>query len=203
MDIYLWTLLLGAVGLASMAIVGISSGHAGGSGGHAHSGGSHAGHAHAHTYSSSHGGSTREMASRSLWTITSPRFLFSVALGSGATGLLLRPIIGGPTLVAVALAGGIVFERALVTPLWNFLMRFASKPAQTLESAVTDEATVVTTFDRNGQGIVSFEVDGQVVQILATLRSADRELPARVRAGQRVRIDDVDVTKNSCTVSLL
>ena len=82
-------------------------------------------------------------------------------------------------------------------------MRFASTPASTLESAVTDEATAVTSFDQNGQGIVSLEVDGQVVQILATLHADDRLLPTRVRAGQRVRIEDVNVAKNSCTVSLI
>ena len=49
-------------------------------------------------------------------------------------------------------------------------MRFASTPASMLESAVTDEATAVTSFDANGQGIVSVEVDGQIVQILATLQ---------------------------------
>jgi hypothetical protein len=100
--------------------------------------------------------------------------------------------------------GGLLFERVLVRPLWNFAMRFASKPAVTLESAVTDEATAVTSFDANGQGIVSIEVDGQVVQILATLQRDDRALGgARVRAGQRVRIEDVDATKNCCTVSLI
>jgi hypothetical protein len=88
--------------------------------------------------------------------------------------------------------------------LWNVSMRFASEPALTLESAVTDEATAVTSFDANGQGIVSLEVDGQVVQILATLRSNDRILPGpRIRAGQRVRIEDVNPDKNCCTVSLL
>ena len=79
-----------------------------------------------------------------------------------------------------------------------------SAPALTLESAVSDEATAVTSFDANGQGIVSLEVDGQVVQILATLRPDDRALgTGRVRAGQRVRIDDVDAAKNRCTVSII
>jgi len=83
-------------------------------------------------------------------------------------------------------------------------MRFASAPAVTLESSVTDEATAVTSFDANGQGIISLEVDGQVVQILATLRADDRALgAARVRAGQRVRIDEVDAAQNRCTVSLI
>ncbi|MGH9888488.1 MAG: hypothetical protein ACREBE_23345, partial [bacterium] len=73
----------------------------------------------------------------------------------------------------------------------------------TLESAIADEATAVTAFDANGQGIVSLEVDGQVVQILATLQPDDRLLGTRVRAGQRVRIQDVNAAKNCCTVTLL
>jgi hypothetical protein len=129
--------------------------------------------------------------------------LFSFALGFGAAGLIARPLLGGLLLAATAVAGAVLFERALVSPLWNFLMRFASNPAQTLESAVTDEATAVTTFDPNGCGIVSLEVDGQIQQILATLSAEDRRLGVRVHAGQRVRIDDVDAERNRCTVSLL
>ncbi|HEY7395719.1 MAG TPA: hypothetical protein VH559_12785 [Gemmatimonadaceae bacterium] len=135
----------------------------------------------------------------------SPRYLFSLALGFGATGELLRPLplLGGPALAVAAILGAIAFERLLVTPLWNFAMRFASTPATTLEGAITDEATAVTAFDANGQGIVSVELDGQVVQILATLQPNDRLLGTRVRAGQRVRIEDVDPAKNCCTVSVL
>jgi len=133
----------------------------------------------------------------------SPRFLFSMALGFGTTGLLLRPLLSGPLLVLGSVLGAIVFERLLVTPLWNLTMRFASTPATTLESAISEEATAVTSFDANGQGIVSVEVDGQVVQILATLQPNDRLLGTRIRAGQRVRIEEVDAAKNCCTVSAL
>jgi hypothetical protein len=133
----------------------------------------------------------------------SPRVLFSLFLGFGTAGQLLHPVLGGPTLILVALLGAVAFERFIVSPLWNFSMRFASTPASTLESAVSDEATAVTAFDANGQGIVSLEVDGQVVQILATLQPNDRLLGTRIRAGQRVRIEDVDATKNCCTVSTL
>jgi hypothetical protein len=205
MDLYVWSLLLGAVGLGAMAFVGVGGGHAGGAHGHVpgHGGDSHAGHgqSEAHTHgadSPAHG-----PVARSLLSITSPRYLFSLALGFGTSGELLRPVLGGPLLVVAAIAGAVVFERAIVSPLWNFVMRFASKPATTLESAITDEATAVTSFDQNGQGIVSLEVDGQVVQILATLRADDRVLPTRVRVGQRVRIEDVNVETNSCTVSLI
>jgi hypothetical protein len=133
----------------------------------------------------------------------SPRFLFSFFLGFGTSGELLRSFLSGPLLILASILGAIVFERLIVSPLWNFTMRFASTPANTLESAIADEATAVTSFDANGQGIVSLEVDGQVVQILATLQPNDRLLGTRVRAGQRVRIEDVDAAKNSCTVSIL
>ena len=211
MDLYIWSLLLGAVGLGTMAFVGLSSGsHSAGSHahGHGHGEGHHAGdghaHAHAHGPAHTHDASVKEIATQSFWTITSPRFLFSLALGFGTAGELLKPVLGGPLLLAGAIVGAVVFERALMSPLWNFLIRFASTPATTLESAITDEATAVTSFDQNGQGIVSLEVDGQIVQILATLRADDRLLATtRVRAGQRVRIDEVDVARNSCTVSLI
>jgi hypothetical protein len=133
----------------------------------------------------------------------SPRFLFSFALGFGAAGQLFKSVLAGPALLAAAIAGALLFERVLVSPLWNFTMRFASEPATTLESAITDEATAVTAFDANGQGIVSLEVDGQVQQILATLKASDRLPGTRVRAGQRLRIEDVDAERHRCTVTLL
>lgn len=133
----------------------------------------------------------------------SPRVLFSFAVGFGAAGELASPVLGGPFRLAAAILGGIVFERFIVTPLWNAMMRFASNPAVTLESAITDEATAVTAFDANGQGIVSVEVDGQIVQVLATLQPSDLQGGLRVRAGQRVRIEDVNAAAGRCTVSLL
>jgi hypothetical protein len=209
MDLYSSSLLLGAAGLGVMALGGL--GHRGhtGSAARGHGNANAAGHAHGvrhpgHVPGAAHASTARDAMSNTLWTITSPRFLFSLLLGFGTAGELLRPVLGGPLLIAAAVAGGVLFERVLVSPLWNFAMRFASAPATTLESSVSDEATAVTSFDANGQGIVSLEVDGQVVQILATLRADDRALgPARVRAGQRVRIDDVDAEQNRCTVSLI
>jgi len=217
MDLYISSLLLGATGLGAMALSGLGNrGHSGSHGGHgghaiggrAHGVHIHAGHGHA-AANVAHGHHVaahlmQNAASRTFWSLTSPRFLFSFALGFGVAGQVFRPILGGPVLAAAAIGGAVLFERLLVSPLWNFAMRFASEPARTLESAVTDEATAVTAFDANGQGIVSIEVDGQVQQILATLSANDRLLPgARVRAGQRLRIEDVDAERNRCTVTLL
>jgi hypothetical protein len=216
-------------GLGSHGHAGGSHGHGHAGhlhGGHGHAGHGHLGHGHAapghavashaapgHGSASGHGVQSAHgqhsvahghgVASRALWTIASPRFLFSFALGFGATGIIARQALGGALLAAAAVGGAVLLERALVTPLWNFIMRFASKPAETLESAVTDEATAVTAFDPNGHGIVSLEVDGQIQQILATLSADDRRLGVRIHAGQRVRIDEVDAERNRCTVSLL
>jgi hypothetical protein len=202
MDLYISSLLLGALGLGVMALSGLGHGGHGGAHGHAHNGNgalNHGRHVHTGAHGVKHG--ARDSF---LWSLMSPRILFSLALGFGAAGELVRPFIGdGPLRALAALAGALVFERFVVTPLWNFTMRFASQPALTLESAIADEATAVTAFDANGQGIVSVEVDGQIVQVLATLQPTDRSLGVRVRAGQRVRIEDVNSAASRCTVSLI
>jgi predicted hotdog family 3-hydroxylacyl-ACP dehydratase len=81
-------------------------------------------------------------------------------------------------------------------------MRFASRPALTIESATTGDATAVTSFDANGHGIVALEIDGQVVQVLATLLPTSQGQP-KVRAGQVLRVEEVDGARNRCTVSIL
>jgi translation initiation factor IF-1 len=126
-----------------------------------------------------------------------------VLVGFGATGLLLAPRLGGLLLLAVAVLGGVLFEAALVAPLWRFLFRFASSPAQSLESVLMDSAQAASGFDAAGCGLVAVELDGRVIQLLGTLRREDRESGVRVRAGDRVRIEDVDPARNRCTVSYL
>lgn len=230
MDIYLTALALGGVGLAGMAVGGFARhGSEHGAGGHGHM--SHAGHSHAngghahghappghaahgnaahghtaHTHDA-HGhdahGHSQASHSNPLLSLMSPRLLFSVALGLGTAGLLLRPFLSGALLFAVALAAGIAFERLIVTPVWNFSFRFESTPATTLESSVMDVATAVTTFDRNGQGLIAVDVDGQMVQLLGTLQKSDQEMSVRVPAGSRLRIEGVDAARNRCTVSLI
>lgn len=211
MDPYTFCLLLGALGLVGMSLTGIGrhghAGHAPARGGHAHA----PAHTSAHTHAAGQAragarpGPTggRNVASRMLWSLMSPRVLFSALLGAGATGLLLGRIVHGVPLAAGAMAGGIIFELALVRPIWNASMRFASQPALTLESCVSDPATAVTSFDAQGHGLVAIELDGQVVQVLATLVQGERAAGATIRAGDRVRIDAVDADHNRCTVSLL
>lgn len=183
MDLYLLAFVLGVAGLAVMAL-GVR-GHAGH--GHAHHGRGHAGHGHT--------GRDRLLA------VASPRVLFAVLLGLGAAGLLLRPILHGGVLLAVAaVAAGVLLERAAVAPVWRFAERFASVPAQTLEMALYDHAHAASGFDARGEGLVALELDGQVVQLLGRLRPEDRAL--RVRAGDRLRVEAVDAERNRCTVSV-
>ena len=135
--------------------------------------------------------------------LTSPRVLFSLALGFGTAGLLLGGLLGGALRVLVAAGGAVVFERLLVTPIWNLGFKFESQPALTLESAVAGEARAVTSFDASGNGLISIELDGQVVQVLGTLQRVDREMGVRVKPGARLRVEDVDTARNRCTVSLM
>ena len=209
MDPYTFCVLLGALGLGTMAVTGV--GHHGHAGGHGHThlqaGAKHASgpaRAGAPTHAGAGAGhvTTSVTASRALMSLMSPRVLFSVLLGIGTTGLLLRNVLGGGILLGAALAGGALFELVIARPVWTFAMRFASKPALTLESCVMDSATAVTSFDGHGQGLIAVELDGQMVQILATLLPAERAAGATVRAGDRVRIDAVDAEQNRCTVSV-
>lgn len=227
MDVYLTSLAIGGIGLVAMAVSGSGrhgnnhgSGHSHGDAGHGHAGSGNGGHGHAHAGHSqagtghtdaSHTGTSHAAApgahsnhgTEALLSLMSPRTLFSVCLGLGTTGLLFRSALQGPALFAVAVAGGWAFERFIVTPIWNFTFRFASAPALTLESALMGEATAVTRFDANGQGLIAIEVDGHMVQLLGTLDSSTRANRAVVLAGTRLRIEDVDAARNRCTVSLL
>ena len=221
MDPYTFSLTLGGVGLGVMALSGVahathaghghaSHPHTSGAHAHGHAGHTHAGHSHGdHGGAQVLGGAPRHGtvrgssgASRVL-ALLSPRVAFSVLVGFGAAGLLLRTVLPEPALLVAALGGGLAFEWLLVAPVWRFFFRFASAPAETLESVVSDEARAVTSFDADGNGLVAVELDGQVVQLLATLNPAERSAARKVRAGDRLRIEAVDDTRNRCTVTYL
>jgi hypothetical protein len=121
-------------------------------------------------------------------------------VGFGALGLILHPVVPAAFLFGLAALGGILFELGITRPLWNFLFRFESAPALTLESCVGDEARAATSFDAKGNGLVALELDGQMVQLLGSLCREDRDAGIRVHAGDPVRIDEVDAVRNRCTV---
>jgi hypothetical protein len=207
---YGFSLALGLTGLVVMAVLGF--GHHGGD--HAHHGGGnshagHVGHGHAgHGHAGHHGGDGSghhaEHAGGGfshLLALLSPRLLFSFFVGAGAAGLLADPILPEPFTALAAIAGGLLFERFLVGPVWKFLFRFESRPARMLESAVMEDAEAMMDFDNQGQGLVRIELDGQVVQLLGTLAPEERSSARRIRRGDLLRVEDVDAARNRCTVS--
>lgn len=218
----MFCLVLGLIGLVGMVLSGahhgnhdVHHGHAGAFRGHA-THGSHGGHARGHgshadhqAHNASHNASrdgapaTRHTSS-TLLGLLSPRVFFSVLLGFGTTGVAANSFLSGAVLMGVSVVGGAVFEGAIVRPLWNFLMGFASQPARMLESRVLEEALAVTNFDADGRGLVSVEMNGEIVQLLARLRPEDRQpttSSTRVRNGDKLMVVEVDAAHNTCVVT--
>ncbi len=210
MDLYIFCVVLGAAGMVAMAFLGFASSHASGHHGHdtsgheMHGAGGHAQvtphthlTAHAHVAPHSHAGDWKSHA----WSWLSPRVLFNFLVGFGATGLIVEKLVGPVLALPIAFVGGVAFETFIVRPIFNSLFRFESLPAQTLESALMSEGRAVTGFDANGNGLVSLELGGEVVQVLGTQLKEDRAAGVRIRAGDTVRIEEVDGARNRCTVS--
>ena len=198
MNIYEFTLALGAAGLGIMGLSGFAHTIGGHHGAHAGQS-SHTGHHAVSVRAGGRGGGGR-VGGRALWALLSPRPLFSILVGFGAMGLVLHNIVPAAALFVVAALGGLAFEFGLMRPLWNFLFRFESAPALTLESCIGDEARAATTFDAKVNGLVALELDGQLVHVLGSLRREDRDAGVRVHAGDPVLIDDIDAQRNRCTV---
>ena len=191
---FLGAMVLGLVGLVAMSLLGFTHGYAThGHSAHGHADSSHGVHGH-----SSHG--HHDSSATKFLAFLSPRVLFSLALGFGAVGLVLDAFF--PLWVAVILAavGALALERLVVYPYWNWLMRFASAPAEMMGDTVRAKARAVTRFDGSGSGLIQLELDGQVRQVLGTLTSEQRGL--EVLVGDAVRVESVDARGN-CTVSKL
>ncbi|SMB92098.1 hypothetical protein [Deinococcus hopiensis] len=204
--------ILGLAGLIGMAALGHGHSHAHSSG-HGHDlGHGHGGHTPGHDPGShlspehglpGHGHAAPHAPPGSpaldLLALASPRVLFSVILGFGMTGLVVPPhgLLG----LLIALVGGVLFELLLIRPYWSFLLRFASRPAHTLDSAVMTRGEAVTTFNAAGQGLITLELDGQVRQVLATLTVGERDQGVRVRRGDRVLVREVQPGSGACVVS--
>jgi hypothetical protein len=201
MDIYAFALALGAAGLAAMTFLGFRHGHAPGHHGSGHHGGHTSAH-HSAGHSHSHAAHHHQSVADSRWTLfLSPRIWFSLSVGFGATGLLLQQRLSGWLLLAIALLGGLAFEALLMRPVWSLASRFASEPALTLESGVMDDAEAVTGFNRQGEGLVRLDLDGQVVQLLGVLTADERAAGVRVAPGDRLLVEAVDAARQRCTVS--
>ena len=191
---FLGAMVLGLVGLVAMSLLSFTHGHAT----HGHSAHGHADSSHGHHVHSSHG--HHDSSATKFLAFLSPRVLFSLALGFGSAGLVLDAFF--PLWIAVILAavGALALERLIVYPYWNWLMRFASAPAEMMGDTVRAKARAVTRFDASGSGLIQLEFDGQVRQVLGTLTSEQRGL--EVLVGDAVRVESVDARGN-CTVSKL
>lgn len=193
-----------------------------GHGGHGHAAQGHGsqGHStHSHSKESRDSGADR-------WGLVlgllSPRVFFSFLLGFGATGILLKHFLPEDPVVdwlatkswiqdaamtyrigrlVLAGVGGWAFEHWIVASIWNFIFRFASNPARTLDTAICEEARAVTNFDASGSGLIALDLDGQIMQVLGTLNAAERAEGIRIHAGDLLFVEAVDTQRNSCTVS--
>lgn len=199
--------------MAAMAFLGFASSHGAAhqvhhtSGHEAHGAGGAAhvtpvtSHLAVHTSAHSVASAAGRFGLRHILSWLSPRVLFNFLVGFGATGLIVERIVGPLLALPIAAIGGIAFEALVVRPIFNSLFRFESQPAQTLESALMSEGRAVTGFDANGNGLISVELGGEVVQVLGTQLGDERASGVRIRAGDIVRIEDVDSERNRCTVS--
>jgi translation initiation factor IF-1 len=201
MDLYIFCVVLGAAGMAAMAFLGFTSSHGG-----AHQGPDTGGHemhgtgGHGHSIIAAPHSHPSDWKSH-LWSWLSPRVLFNFLVGFGATGLVVERLVGPVLALPIAIVGGIAFEAFIVRPIFNSLFRFESLPAQTLESALMSEGKAVTGFDANGNGLISVELGGELVQVLGTQTDSERAAGVRIRSGDIVRIEEVDSDRNRCTVS--
>jgi len=210
MDFYIFSFVLGAAGMAAMAFLGFTGSHGGSHQGHdtggheMHGVGGHA-HVTPHTHITAHTAAAPHLHAADwkshAWSWLSPRVLFNFLVGFGATGLIVERLVGPFLALPIAAVGGIAFELLVVRPIFNSLFRFESAPAQTLESALMSEGRAVTGFDANGNGLISLELGGELVQVLGIQLNSDRTAGARIRAGDIVRIEEVDSARNRCTVS--
>ena len=199
-------LVIGLVGLVSMAIPAFGHSRGGLSG---HSAPGPLGHG-AHVHGAGVGQSRAALqhllpadpAHSSAWRwVPSPRAVFSVLALYGAFGNAALHAFHLPLLVAALTAAlpALFVERVLVRPLWNLVFRLEAPACSPLEQLVLSEAEAVTAF-RNGRGMISTLRDGRRVQLVASLRRDQITQPVKV--GSRLLIEDVDAENERVTVSL-
>jgi hypothetical protein len=172
--------------------------------GHASGHGAHHAAQHSSTPAQHHQGLNVQHASFDPWRLllaVSPLDIFSVALGAGAAGTLLKIFFSGPALALCAIGGGAVFAFGVVRPLMGFLMGFASRPSEGLEGEVSSLGEAITRFDSQGRGLIKLVLDEQHVQLLGTLDKSEQEAGVQVLKGEKVVIISVDATRNTCQVS--
>lgn len=207
MYIYAVLLAIGFFGIVGMACAGfihigphVHGGHhghgpllRGGHGAHhtGHHGGHHSGHAHGH-------GARFDL--KSLFSF-SPLDLFSYCAGAGMGAFLARPYVQKSFLPWFAIAGALLFDLCFTRTIANLIGKFGAEPSTGLEGTVAKSGEAVTNFDADGRGLIRLTLDGQIVQLLATLDRQELDAGVRVRRGESVFIVEVDSQRNRCLVS--
>lgn len=132
----------------------------------------------------------------------SPLDIFSVCLGTGAAGLLLREALrANPYLLEFAIAIGIAFDLIVARGMIKLALRFAAEPSIGLEGMVMHPVKAATAFDKEGRGLIEIVLDGQSSQLLATLDKAEVEQGIRVGKGDMLLVVEVNAKCNTCRVS--
>jgi len=135
--------------------------------------------------------------------LLSPMDLFAMAFGAGTAGVLLQGVLAPGLLIYAAIAGALAFNFLVMKPIFALAMKFASRPSEGLEGTVALQGRAITKFDTEGKGLVQLTLDGQIVQLLASLDPAERELGENVVKGDDVTVLEVDAKRNMCTISKL
>ena len=193
----------GFVGMAGMSFV--HSGHDAHTGNHGSTGealGSLKGLQHGHARVARPHGGPKGAGRYKPWWALSPFDLMAYCTGAGAVGEILRQAGVAPTIVLIAaFVGALAFDFGVAKPLLNTLLRFESRQSAGLEGQVAQQVEAVTRFDAQGRGLVRLDLDGEIVQVLATLDPGERERGVIVAKGDPLLILDVDAARNTCRVT--
>ncbi len=226
---YLMLLFIGSLGFISMTLLGFLhgggsakagshplSGHSHALGGHSHAMGGHVHsaapvvhHGHAGTHHAAHPVSTegnqgpalaRSNLLMNLFVI-SPLDVFSFAIGAGAIGVACKNLLPATPLALSAILGAVVFNYGVIKPIMANLLKFGTTPSTGLEGMIAQTGTALTTFDSCGRGLVQLKMDGQLIQLLASIDNAELHRGVHVHKGDEVVVIEVDGQKNTCRVT--
>jgi hypothetical protein len=214
MPVYELLLSVGVIGYLALMAMGLMHGHDGGHHGGGHHGANHGGHAAGHhhggdlghAHDAHHGmpvAAAPKLGGHGLkgrfWL--SPLDIFSLSMGGGLTGILLRASVQNPLLAIASILGAIGFCYGLIKPFTRFLMNFASKPSAGLEATIAHTAIADANFDSSGRGVVNLVLEGEHTRLLATLLPEERG--QRVHKGDQLTIVEVDSKRGTCIVTTL
>ena len=149
----------------------------------------------------SHKGAKGVRGAKRPWWLISPVDVFALCMGAGAAGELLKRSLTPSLLAWAAVVGALVFNLAVVKPLLGSLLRFGSRESEGLEGQVARPAEALTRFDSAGRGLVRLTMDGQFVQLMATLEPGELAQGVRVAKGDEVLVVGVDGARNTCRVN--